>query len=238
MKKTYVFPDRLSLSAAVANHVAALAEQAIAARGRFTVALSGGSLPKLVFPPFIAATVQTAWTAWHVCFADERCVPLEHADSNYLLVRQHLLDHVPIPPAQIYTINPALDPVIMAETYQQQFQTLFAEATTFPQFDLILLGMGPDGHTASLFPGHALLHERQKWVAAILDSPKPPSARITLTLPVINQARQVIFVAAGESKVQPLQQIAQQPDSLPAGLVQPINGDLHWYVDEAAKSGP
>lgn len=223
-----------------ALHVSRLAAEAIAARGRFTVALSGGSLPKILCPPLVAEPLrsQIDWSAWHVFWADERCVPLTDTESNYRLALNYLFDHVEIPPAQIYPIDDSLPPAQAAEAYQHRLQDLFQPAAgQLPRFDLILLGMGEDGHTASLFPNHPLLEETERWVAPIFDSPKPPPARITLTLPVINQARQVAFLATGAGKVDILSQILKTEHlaaSLPAQMVQPTAGELYWFVDEVA----
>jgi len=230
------FYDTQQLSSNVANHVVQLANQTITKRGRFTIAFSGGSLPKLLCPPLLKNPLysQINWSAWHIFFADERCVPLDHADSNYRLVKETLLDHVDIPPQQIYAIDEQFSPVILAEMYQQKLYQVFD--THPPRFDLILLGMGPDGHTASLFPKHPVLHEQNLWVASMTDSPKPPPERITLTLPVINNARAVIFVVTGASKAEPLQQIVSGENQLPAGLIQPNTGVCHWFVDSSATS--
>ncbi len=233
----HIFTNRANLSIAVAQQIAQLSAEAIRTRGRFTVAISGGSLPELAFPPLTADPhrQQIAWQAWHVFLADERCVPLDDEDSNYHLARPYLFDQVPIPASQIYPIDPTLTPQAMAIAYQTQMQTVFGQNSAWPVFDLILLGMGPDGHTASLFPNHPLLDEATRWVAEITDSPKPPPERITLTLPVLNYARQIIFVVTGRSKATAMRQIAAQPDSLPAGRVQP--SAALWFVDEAALSG-
>jgi 6-phosphogluconolactonase len=252
----HIFPNPQELGRAAAAHIAQLSAEAIPARERFTVALSGGSLPKLVFPALAQQAVD--WSAWHVFWAVERCVPLTHLVSNYILAQQFLFDHVPIPPSQIHAPDTSLDPAQTASAYQNTLAQLFAvqPATpqpeepllqpsnrptvqpsnfpTFPQFDLILLGMGEDGHTASLFPGHPLLLETERWVVPIFDSPKPPPQRITLTLPVLNNARQVVFITAGAGKASILPQVFEPGSALPAHLVQPASGQLHWFVDETA----
>jgi 6-phosphogluconolactonase len=230
-----------ALGEAAAEYVARVSTQAIAARGRFTVALSGGSLPKLLCPPLVAESrrAQIDWSKWHVFWADERCVPLTDTESNYRLARKYLFDHVDLPPSQIYPLDDSLDPTHAAADYQTRLAQVF-QKQQFPRFDLILLGVGEDGHTASLFPDHPLLREKTRWVMPIFNSPKPPPERITLTLPVINNARQVAFLAAGSGKVNVLSQIMGATSSaqkLPAQMVQPLNGELHWFVDKAAKEG-
>jgi len=233
-----IFSTPQHLGNAAAEYVARLSAQAVEARGRFTVALSGGSLIKLLCPPLVADPLlaQINWPAWHVFWADERCVPLDHPDSNYRLAREHLFDYVDIPPAHIHPIDDSLAPAQAADAYQTALQQLFQpEANQPPRFDLILLGMGDDGHTASLFPGHPLLTESERWVAPIFDSPKPPPERITLTLPVINNARHVAFVTAGSSKAPVLAHVmgpATGSSKLPVQMVQPAN--LQWFLDNAA----
>lgn len=236
----HVFGANQSLSAALGAYIAQRSDAAVAARGHFTVAFSGGSLPSLASAALTQPPLrdQVDWAAWQIFFADERCVPLTDEESNYRLVQAELLQKVSIPPEQVYPINPVLDPAAAAQAYQaalaQCFQT---QPPTLPRFDLILLGMGPDGHTASLFPNHPLLHETSAWVAPVFDSPKPPPERITLTLPVLNAARAVAFVVTGASKAQALAQVfdPQTPwGAVPAGLVQPTNGELTWFVDDAA----
>ncbi|OQR95299.1 6-phosphogluconolactonase [Thraustotheca clavata] len=225
------------VGASVGKLVAELSKSAIATSGRFTLALSGGSLPKILEKGLSSLKGDLDFSKWHVFFADERCVPLDHEDSNYLACHQALFQHVPIPREQIYTIVLNTNPAVVAQEYTQQLISLWG--TELPRFDLILLGMGPDGHTCSLFPGHALLNENSLWVASILDSPKPPPQRITLTYPVVNNAAAVAFVATGDSKA-PLMRhmlgLETQTPSLPAARILPHNGQLHWFIDEAAAS--
>jgi 6-phosphogluconolactonase len=235
-----IFPSSQELGQAAATLIARLSAEAAATRGRFTVALSGGSLPKIVGPPLVSEPMrsQIDWSTWHVFWADERCVPLDHADSNFRLARQHLFDQAKIPVAQIYPIDDSFEPDVTAKAYEAILNQIFQSGPGRPpRFDLILLGMGPDGHIASLFPHHTLLEESSRWVAPIFDSPKPPPERITLTLRVINQARQVAFVAAGAGKADILAQVLQTDaptKNIPAQLVRPTEGELFWFVDEAA----
>lgn len=236
--RLHVLPTPGVLAEQVAIIVADLSAQAIAARGRFTIALSGGSMPK-VLGAGLATEPQRSridWTAWHVFWADERCVPLDDKESNYLGAKRYFLDYVTIPDSQIYALDAALDPAAAARAYQANIAAVLPTIPGgWPRFDLILLGMGGDGHTASLFPGHPLLDEREQWVAPIFDSPKPPPERITLTLPVINQAATVAFIAAGAGKAEALAQVfTPMGEPLPAGRVQPNDGNLHWFIDEEA----
>jgi 6-phosphogluconolactonase len=233
----HIFSNTEQLGETAATYVTKLSNQAMAERGRFTIALSGGSLPKLLFPCLVVEPhlSQIDWSGWHVFWADERCVPLTDPDSNYRLAREYLFDRVNIPSSQIFPIDDSSSPTAAAADYQVKLaQTFETDKTQLPHFDLILLGMGEDGHTASLFPGHPLLHEEQQWVAPVYDSPKPPPQRITLTLAVINNARQIVFISTGSGKAQALSHVIRRTKDLPAQMVQPTHGEVHWFVDEAA----
>ncbi|GAB4450503.1 MAG: 6-phosphogluconolactonase [Anaerolineae bacterium] len=234
-----IFSTVTELGQHAAQLLADAAAQAVAGRGRFVVAISGGSLPGIIAPPLLAEPLRSRlpWPACHLFFADERCVPLDDPESNYRLVREQLLNRLPVPPGQIYPIDPALSPAAAAEVYAAQLRRIFGDAPAPPRFDAVLLGMGPDGHTASLFPGHPLLAEHTRWVAPITNSPKPPPRRITLTLPLLNAARLVIFIATGSNKAEVLPRVLLPNATLPAGLVRPASGQLHWLVDAAAAAG-
>jgi 6-phosphogluconolactonase len=231
----HIFSSLTALSQSVGTYISQRSAEAIDQRERFTVAISGGSMPKL-----LSAVTETPidWSGWHLFWADERCVPLDHPDSNYRLAREYLLDRVAIPPQQIYSLDPALPPEQAAQAYQTKLAQVFnPSASQPPRFDLILLGLGEDGHTASLFPNHPLLQETTLWVAPILNAPKPPPERITLTLPVLNNARHVAFITTGAGKAEILPQIleADAPaEPLPAQRVRPTAGMVDWFVDEAA----
>ncbi|KAI9595975.1 6-phosphogluconolactonase [Syncephalis fuscata] len=232
---------------ALANHVAGIANDAIKRHDRFTIAISGGSLPSQL-RGLLEPTIrdQMDWSRWHVFLADERLVPLDHEDSNYRLIKEHLLDHVPIPASQVYPVNADLlsNPEEAADDYMDTLKRVFAhkDSVKVPVFDLILLGMGPDGHTCSLFPEHALLKEHVAWVASLTDSPKMPPQRITLTMPVLNHAHNATFVCAGRSKDDALRRILVKPEPgtdmahhpLPAARVRPLHGNLVWLLDNDA----
>ena len=223
---------------ALARLVLKRASAAIEERGIFTLALSGGSLPRLLSaiasPEFTNSLCQL--DKWHVFFADERCVALDHPDSNYLACKTALFDRLPnLKPSQIHSIDTKLvnDPDAAANAYQRVLQTVVGSMV----LDVVLLGMGPDGHTCSLFPNHALLSETERWVAHITDSPKPPSNRITLTLPVVNSARFVAFVCTGKAKAQVIHDIMDSKSTeYPSALVNPTNGELVWLLDQPAAS--
>jgi 6-phosphogluconolactonase len=236
----YSFPDTTTLSESLAEYILKAQRESIDKHGKFTVAISGGSLPKtltaLIGKPGIK------WAQWHIFYADERVVPLDDPDSNHSLALTTLYSQVPILPENIHPIDTELlgDIEELADAYEKELIREFAQkdSARFPVFDLILLGVGPDGHTASLFPGHELLSEEDCWVAYIADSPKPPSRRITLTLPVINHASRVAFVATGAGKVKILSDILDHPElGLPAARVRPVSpGQLVWFVDDPASA--
>lgn len=214
----------------------------------FFVALSGGSLPKLLAGGLLEYADKIDFSKWHVFFADERYVAHDHADSNLLACRTEFLAKVPgVNPEQVYGIDISVPVEEAAKRYQAQVEkatgTSAASGSPLPRFHLVMLGMGPDGHTCSLFPGHPLLGEATKWVASISDSPKPPPQRITLTYPVLNAAANVFFLAAGASKVDIIPQTAALSNAalaelgdaaLPAARVRPSSGRLVWFIDDAA----
>ena len=193
-------------------------------------------------PALLHPHIRTHASQRHVFYADERVVPLDHEDSNHALCMRELFGKLPPngPQPTIHTIDPALadDLEELADAYEKELIQEFAmkDAARFPVFDLILLGVGPDGHTVSLFPGHELLAEEDRWVAYIEDSPKPPARRVTFTYPVINHGARVAFVATGAGKQDMLHTVFDEPEAgLPASRVRPAHpGHLWWFVDEAA----
>ncbi|KND05119.1 6-phosphogluconolactonase [Spizellomyces punctatus DAOM BR117] len=227
----YVFPTPDDISAALNVFVAGKSRDAIARSGRFTIALSGGSLPK-VLAKQLKSNKSIDWSKWHVFFADERLVPLDHPDSNYLLAKQELLDHVPIPHEQIYTADPNVDRETAAKKYEEHLKKVFG-SQDIPSFDLILLGIGPDGHTCSLFPGHPLLDVKDRWVASLDDSPKPPPTRITFTYPLLNNADTNAFVVTGDGKAETVYKILEKREDFPAGRVK-AKHRLIWFTDNGA----
>ncbi|XP_065773529.1 6-phosphogluconolactonase isoform X2 [Muntiacus reevesi] len=198
-----VFSSPQELAASLAQLVVQQAASCLADAGaRFTLGLSGGSLVSMLareLPAAAAPAGPASLARWTLGFCDERLVPFEHAESTYGLYRTHLLSKLPIFDSQVITINPELPVEEAAEDYAKKLRQAF-QGDSIPVFDLLILGVGPDGHTCSLFPDHPLLQEWEKIVAPISDSPKPPPQRVTLTLPVLNAARMVIFVATGEGK--------------------------------------
>ena len=235
-----IYAGRKQLSSGLASYVAHLAVKASLAHGRFHVALSGGSLLDIIAPALCSNPLRDRidWSAWHVFWADERWVPLSSPDSNYGVAQSLLFSRVSIPHGQIYAVDNSQSPNKTARAYEFALEKIFqVESKQIPRFDLILLGVGEDGHTASLFPGHPALKEARRWVVPILNAPKPPPVRITMTLPVINHACNVIFVAAGATKVNIISEVLnskEEQPKLPVQMVKPSNGRLHWFLDRTA----
>ncbi|MBU0495599.1 MAG: 6-phosphogluconolactonase [Chloroflexi bacterium] len=244
MADIVVQPDPAALARAVVEHVVARAQEAIADCGQCTVALAGGSTPRAAYA--LLATEEFAgrvdWPRLHVFWGDERCVPPDHPDSNYRMARETLLDHVPIPAGNVHRIPGEQEPIEAAVAYESELRAFFAVPSEggSPRFDLILLGLGDDGHTASLFPGTAAIHEPVRWVVAHRVD-KLGAWRVTLTPIVINAGAQVTFVVSGAGKAERLHKVLAgpyQPDVLPAQIVQPTTGCLLWLIDAAAGGQP
>eukprot|EP00656_Telonema_subtile_P004439 TRINITY_DN1201_c0_g1_i2.p1 TRINITY_DN1201_c0_g1~~TRINITY_DN1201_c0_g1_i2.p1 ORF type:complete len:284 (-),score=85.71 TRINITY_DN1201_c0_g1_i2:305-1156(-) len=196
-----------ALPGKLAETVVRVANEAITSRGRFTVALAGGSLPKQLCPGLLALREQIDFTKWHVFFGDERFVPATDPESTWKAFNEALFSEVDIPAEQIYTLHSLPESTTLQEAaswYEHSLLKYKHEGQDTPCLDLVFCGMGPDGHTCSLFPGHPLLQERSCLVASISDSPKPPPERITITMPVIQAARSVFFVAVGGGKAEML----------------------------------
>jgi len=243
MVEIQTFADAASLARAAADQWVELAEASIAGHGQFSVALSGGSTPRALYLLLAAEefAARVDWPRLHVFWGDERCVPPDHPESNYGMARQALLDCVPIPISNIHRISCELEPQQAAAAYEQTMRAFFSggarrlEAPP-PRFDLVLLGMGEDGHTASLFPGAAALGERTRWVVAY-NVIKLGAWRVTLTPIAINAAAHVMFLVSGANKAEKLRQVLAgpyRPDERPAQIVRPTRGRLVWLVDAAA----
>ncbi|KDP37759.1 hypothetical protein JCGZ_06435 [Jatropha curcas] len=245
-KQVEVFDSEEDLAVSLAKYTADLSEKFCKERGSFSVVLSGGSLikslRKILEPPYIDSI---EWSKWHVLWVDERVVPKDHVDSNYKLAYDGFLCQVPILPGNVYAINDALSCEGAADDYETCLKHLVgmkvvetSSVTGFPKFDLMLLGMGPDGHVASLFPGHPLVKENEKWVTCIKDSPKPPPERITFTFPVINSSAYIALVVCGAGKANAVEKAlgkTQSSDVLPVQMVSP-EGELKWFLDKDAAS--
>jgi len=222
-----ILPNLKAISQAAAERIADLAQ----ACDPFTIALSGGGTPRglyemLAAPPY---REQIPWQRMHVFWGDERCVPPDHPGSNYRMAREALLDHVHIPARNVHRIHGELGPEAAAQAYNAKLRAFFG--APWPTFDLVLLGLGNDGHTASLFPGSDALKETARpAVGVTAHYENRPAQRVTLTLPAINAARQVLFLAAGKAGI--VQAVLNEPDAgYPAQHVRPTTGELVWLVD-------
>jgi len=234
-----IFPGSETLSRAAAESFAQLANKVITEKGRFTVALAGGNTPRAIYKLLAAnSREQIEWSRVHFFWGDERYVPINDPDSNYRMVREALFDHVPILAENVHRMpTEFIQPETAAQDYEKALRDFWP--ASLPNFDLIQLGLGPDGHILSLFPNSPLLQEDRLLVAVVTDSPKPPPTRITLTLPVINHAAQIHFFVTGAEKAEALRATlegALDLQEFPAQAVQPVNGQVIWWVDEKAAS--
>lgn len=219
-----------------ARRFARAASDAIQARGVFLVALSGGSTPQRLYARLAASPFVSTipWAEVQVLWGDERCVPPDHAASNYRMARETLLDHVPIPAANVHRIRGEDDPHAAARAYEQTLRRLLG--TPGARIDLVLLGLGDDGHTASLFPGGPAMTDGEPWVVARRVPAEPPW-RVTLTPLIINAAAEILFIVSGAGKAAIVRQVLEgprRPDELPAQLIAPADGRVYWLLDAAA----
>ncbi len=227
---------------AIARHVATwLTERALASTGRFAVSLSGGSTPKTLYGLLAAAPFRDRfpWDRTHLFFGDERFVPPDHPDSNYRMAREAMIAHVPIPAEQVHPWQTNVDPEHAALHYADTLKRFYGADTLDPArplFDVMFLGLGEDGHTASLFPGVAALSERTAWTAAVIGA--KPEPRLTLTYPLLDSSRAVAFLVSGSGKRDILARALGGDPTLPAVGVRPA-GELIWFTDQAAHpAGP
>lgn len=233
--------DADELARKAAAQWVALAAARSESRGRFIVALSGGSTPKTLYSLLATAEFRERidWNRVHLFWGDERCVPPDHPESNYRMIREALLSKIEIPPQNVHRMAGEKDPDTAAAEYEKDLRSFFQTTDPAPAFDLVLLGLGEDGHTASLFPGSAALKETNRWVATAYVE-RLHAHRLTLTLPVINAAAHVSFLVAGESKSAILKALLgknSNPTGYPAGQVRPLTGELTWLVTQDAAAG-
>jgi 6-phosphogluconolactonase len=218
---------------AAAAEFMALALAAIRDHGKFTIALSGGSTPESLYTVLAKATLP--WEKIFFFWGDERHVPPDHPDSNYRMANETLLSRVPVPPENIFRIRAEEDAEVAAQDYERTIKSFFQlRPGEFPRFDLILLGLGPDGHTASLFPGTTALSETKRGVVANWVE-KLDTHRITFTYPVLNHAAYVMFLVSGGDKADMVRTVLEdRKANLPSQKVQPVNGKLLWLLDQGA----
>ena len=232
-----VFPDLEALSRAAGVRFADASRRFISSKGTFAVAISGGSTPGSLYlllgSDYYIRAID--WQHVHIFWADERCVPPGHEQSNFKLAFDTFLSKVPVPPGNLHRIKGEESPEQGAKEYEAALREFFGKGV-IPPLDLILLGLGEDGHTASLFPGSAALAEQERLAVAVRKQP-PELDRITLTLPVLNNALQIVFLVSGGAKAHIVQKLLEEPgakEKYPAGLVCPAPGRLTWLIDNAA----
>jgi 6-phosphogluconolactonase len=217
--RTFSTADQVAEAAA--EHILKTAEEALSERGAFKLVLAGGTTPEKVY--HLLAKAVTDWSKWHIYYGDERCLPSDHPERNSMVATQVFLAQVPIPDEQIFTIPAELGPEAGALQYRQ------VVSAALP-FDLVLLGMGEDGHTASLFPGH--VHEQDELTHAVYNSPKPPPERVSISAKALSDTRQLIFLITGKSKREPVKQW-REGAALPVAAIEP-NHPVDIYIDSEA----
>jgi 6-phosphogluconolactonase len=233
----FIKRDISEMSATGADILISSAKDDVLKRGRFTLAVSGGSSPRPLYrllaeEPYVR---KMPWSKTHIFWVDERCVPDTDPASNYGTAERDLLDKVSIPKSQVHPMHGSDPPEKGAHDYQNELKTFFhPEKKNRPVFDLVVLGIGTDGHTASLFPGLPALDEKEKWVVAVKGG-DPDVHRLTLTLPVLNAARRLVFIASGQKKAEIIKEVftGGQPHQ-PARRIRPASGELIWLMDRKA----
>ncbi len=235
--KINIFPDPQQVAKAVADLFVELAETANVDHGRFSVALSGGATPRLLYQTLASPAYHKKidWARLHLFYGDERCLPRAHPDSTFQMVNEVLISQVNPPAENVHPINCTTEPVVSAEKYEEVLKSFFAGAP-WPRFDLVLLGLGADGHTASLFPHSPALKETKAWVSANYVA-RLEAFRVTLTAQAINSAQNILFLVTGEEKAEVLRAVLNgphDPQNLPAQLIDPPEGAVTWFVDAAA----
>jgi 6-phosphogluconolactonase len=239
-----IFTDSDDLAAHAADRITQATQKAIRARGRAMLALAGGSTPEKTYSVLAqpGRRSRVDWAHTYLFFGDERFVRLDDPSSNFAMVQRTLLAPVSVPAGHAFPVPTHLGTAAAAAEYAATLTTAYGIGDTRdpPRFDLILLGLGEDGHTASLFPGAASLRITDRWVVASPPGTLPPPVeRITLTFPVLNAAREILFLVSGQNKAEALHDVLEdQPcrEERPAGGVCPVDGTLTWFVDEAAAS--
>ncbi|KAL3284803.1 hypothetical protein HHI36_018943 [Cryptolaemus montrouzieri] len=229
--KLIVAKDRDNVIQELMNIIKTVSDESIAKDKVFNIGLSGGSLGS-----FLATglpNLKTDLSKWRLFFCDERVVPEDSNDSTYGFYKTTLIGTTNLKEDQFVKIKQGLSAEEAAKDYTEQIRKHFPDAV-IPRFDLLLLGMGPDGHTCSLFPDHPILDENDRWIAPITDSPKPPPSRITMTFEIVNNAKNCIFAMCGKEKAPMVKRILQDKEDLPAGRVKPTNGEVYWILDDSA----
>lgn len=225
----------------VAEWIVGFINEVLEKRDRFTIALSGGNTPKKLYQLLASEEFSNKinWQKLHVFWGDERYVAFTDERNNAKMAFDVLLSHVPVPKTQIYTIRTDIDPVASANDYERILKTYFSNATESPPlttFDLVLLGLGDNAHTLSLFPGEEVIHEKKYWVKGVFVK-EVNMQRITLTAPVVNLSSRIAFLVSGHDKANAVSHVLLNdyaPDLYPAQVIKPAHGELYWFLDEAA----
>lgn len=235
----HIQKDATAVSQELAEWITHTIETTLQKQDRFTWVVTGGNSPKLLYELLSAAPYKERinWEKMHIFWGDERAVPYADSRNNARMTFEQLLDRVPVVKAQVHVMKTDLTPEAAAADYEQLLHQYFPEDGT--SFDLVLNGMGDDGHTLSLFPHTAVIHEAKAWVTSFYLAPQE-MYRITLTAPIVNRAHKVAFLTFGSNKAHALQEVlkgARNVDQYPSQIIQPASGELHWFVDEAAAAG-
>jgi len=231
-----IFPDKKTLIQESSAYIAGIIQQSLKEQNRCTFVLAGGSTPKSLYETFASEKFKEAieWNKVHLFWGDERCVPPDHHDSNYRMTKEALIDHINIPQENVHRIPAENEPADTAREYEKTIKIFFGNTSQLPAFDIILLGIGEDGHTASLFPGTQALEEKKRWVTEVY-VPKIDTYRITFTYPVINNGKNVIFLVSGKTKSDVVRKILNKEElKYPAAKVIPENGAFVYLLDKDA----
>lgn len=234
----HVYNDAAEVSAHLAEWITQKIETTLATKDRFTFVVTGGNSPKQLYALLAAAPYKDRidWTKMHIFWGDERAVPFDDSRNNAKMTFEHLLNKVPVVKEQVHIMDTKLQPAESARAYEAILHKYFDD--TGATFDLVLNGMGDDGHTLSLFPHTSVIHEKDAWVSSFYLEAQQ-MYRITLTAPVVNRAHAVVFLTFGENKAKALYEVTRGEkniDQYPSQIIQPASGQLHWFVDEAAAS--
>lgn len=232
----HIYKNPEATSLALAEWITASIESRLRESDRFTWVLTGGSSPKRLYELLASPGFKERidWNKLHIFWGDERAVPFDDDRNNARMTYQHLLDRVPVPAGQAHVMNTKLSPEEAAKDYEKILHGYFPGSGN--TFDLVLNGMGDDGHTLSLFPHTAVIHEHNAWVSSFYLEPQK-MYRITLTAPIVNRASKIAFLTFGSNKAKALKEVLQgerNVDEYPSQIIQPVNGELHWFTDEAA----
>ena len=234
--KLHIYKDRETVSKELAEWICNVIAESLKNQEFFSLVLSGGETPKLLYKHLASEEFRNKinWKRIHIFWGDERVVPFTDERNNAGVAYQLLIDHLDIPSAQVHIIRTDIEPNFAVDEYRKLLHTHFDH--TFQSFDLVLLGMGDDGHTLSLFPDSPLIEEHNNWVNAIY-SKKQGMYRISLMPLLINRAAKIAFLVEGEKKAAVLKEVLEgknNPTKYPAQIIKPLNGDLHWFLDEGA----